>query len=72
LEAVVPLGISFRLNQDARRTGSVDLSLAKKAGCTEISFGIESGSQKMLDVMNKQTTVQKSKRAILRPGSMAL
>jgi anaerobic magnesium-protoporphyrin IX monomethyl ester cyclase len=65
LQAIIPFGISFRLNQDARRIDSESLSLAKKAGCTEISFGIESGSQKMLDLMNKQTTVQKNKKAIL-------
>jgi anaerobic magnesium-protoporphyrin IX monomethyl ester cyclase len=65
LQAIIPLGISFRLNQDARRIDSESLALAKKAGCTEISFGIESGSQKMLDLMNKQTTVEKNKKAIL-------
>jgi len=64
LEALEPLHITFRLNQDARRIDREMLSLAKKVGCTEISFGIESGSQVMLDRMNKQTSVEKNKRAI--------
>jgi radical SAM superfamily enzyme YgiQ (UPF0313 family) len=34
------------------------------AGCIEIAYGIESGSQKMLDLMKKQVTVEQAKRAI--------
>lgn len=65
LQAVKPLHITFRLNQDARRIEGEILSLAKKAGCTEISFGIESGSQRMLDCMNKRTSVENNRRALL-------
>jgi anaerobic magnesium-protoporphyrin IX monomethyl ester cyclase len=72
LQSIIPLGISFRLNQDARRVDEEILSLAKKAGCKEISFGIESGSQKMLDVMNKRTTVERSKSAILKVREQGL
>jgi len=36
----------------------------KQAGCTNLSFGIESGSQKMLDSMNKMATVEQAKKAI--------
>lgn len=32
------------------------LKLMKAAGCEQISFGIESGSQKILDILNKGTT----------------
>lgn len=32
------------------------LKLMKEAGCEQISFGIESGSQKILDILNKRTT----------------
>jgi radical SAM superfamily enzyme YgiQ (UPF0313 family) len=55
LKHIKPLGITFRLNQDARaRTLDEEtLELAKDAGCSEISFGIEHGSQTMLDNMNK-------------------
>jgi radical SAM superfamily enzyme YgiQ (UPF0313 family) len=33
------------------------LSKMKAAGCVEIHIGVESGSQKVLDLMNKRTTV---------------
>lgn len=72
LQAVTPFHITFRLNQDARRIGREMLSLAKKAGCTEISFGIESGSQVMLDRMNKQTSVEENKKAIWESRSMGI
>ena len=64
LKAVTPLGIMFRLNMDSRHITREMLKQAKEAGCTEISMGIESGSQKMLNLMNKQTTVEENKRAI--------
>jgi len=37
----------------------------KSAGCTAVGYGIESGSQKILDAMNKKTTVKQAKQAIL-------
>jgi anaerobic magnesium-protoporphyrin IX monomethyl ester cyclase len=40
------------------------LELMHQAGCYEISFGIESGSQKILDIIGKKTTVEQGKRAI--------
>ena len=64
LKAVTPLDITFRLNMDSRHITMDMIKQAKEAGCTEISMGIESGSQKMLDLMNKQTTVKENKRAI--------
>jgi len=35
-----------------------------EAGCVWIGYGIESGSQRMLDAMNKKATVDKAKQAI--------
>lgn len=64
LIALTPLGITFRLNQDSRDIDDDTLRLAKEAGCTEISFGIESGSQFMLDAMNKHNTVEANRKAI--------
>lgn len=43
------------------RAGSVDLEmlrLMKKAGCGKIAFGFESGSDRMLKLMNKKETIQ--------------
>ncbi|MCK4826370.1 radical SAM protein, partial [bacterium] len=49
------------------RVNKVDpelLALMKKAGVRSVTFGIESGSQKVLDAMNKQTTVEQNYEAI--------
>lgn len=49
------------------RTDSVDpilLKRMKEAGCWQISFGIESGSQKVLDAINKRTTVKRNFQAL--------
>lgn len=40
------------------------LRIMKDAGCIKIIFGIESGSQEILDSMNKRTTVKKNLAAI--------
>lgn len=40
------------------------LPLLKKAGCWQINFGCESGSQKILDILNKRITVEQTERAI--------
>jgi len=36
----------------------------KKAGCRKISFGLESGSQKILDIMRKNATVAMGRKAV--------
>ncbi|MFX1391992.1 MAG: B12-binding domain-containing radical SAM protein [Promethearchaeota archaeon] len=49
------------------RVDLVDLDLLKlmrKAGCIGISYGVESGSQKILDAMNKGITVQQALKAL--------
>ncbi len=40
------------------------LQIAKDAGCRQITFGFESGSQRILDILNKKTTVEQNRRAI--------
>jgi len=39
-------------------------SLLKKAGCHTVMFGIESGSQKTLDYLNKDITLDKAEEAV--------
>ncbi|MCW1296107.1 MAG: B12-binding domain-containing radical SAM protein [Candidatus Parvarchaeota archaeon] len=39
------------------------INIMKKAGCESISFGVESGSQRILDMINKQTTIKKVEKA---------
>lgn len=48
------------------RVNQVDelfLNLLKKAGCIKLFFGFESGSQRMLDHMNKKITVEQCRNA---------
>ncbi|MFX0001762.1 MAG: B12-binding domain-containing radical SAM protein [Candidatus Hermodarchaeota archaeon] len=40
------------------------LKMMKAAGCYRVGYGIESGSQKILDNMNKGVTVEQAKKAI--------
>ncbi len=61
---IKPFNLSFRLNQDAKTLNEDVISLAGEAGCTEISFGIESGSPKMLNLMNKKASIEDNKWAI--------
>lgn len=49
------------------RVDSIDietLKMVKEAGCRQITFGFESGSQRILDVLNKKTTVEQNRKAI--------
>jgi len=49
------------------RANIVDLELLKAmkaAGCTSVGYGVESGSQKILDSMNKKVTVKQNELAI--------
>ncbi len=49
------------------RVDTVDYPLLKKfaqAGCWMIGYGIESGEQKVLDMMEKGTTLKQAKRAV--------
>lgn len=49
------------------RANNIDLDLLKKmkrAGCWRISYGIESGSQEILDFIRKGITVEQAERAV--------
>lgn len=48
----------------AKTVSPEDLKLWKENGCQAIYFGIESGSQKILDVMEKKATVQENLNAL--------
>lgn len=48
------------------RANTVDteiLKIMKDAGCIRLEFGFETGSQKVLDILNKKTTVQQNYNA---------
>ena len=49
------------------RVNTIDEEMAEimyRAGCRKISFGLESGSQKVLDLMQKNATVEMGRRAV--------
>ena len=56
----LPWGANSRVDNLDRET----LILAKKAGLKQITFGWESGSQKMLDIYNKGVTVEQNADSI--------
>jgi len=41
------------------------LSMMKKAGCVHVEYGFESGSQRVLDLMNKKSSVARNKEVAL-------
>jgi len=67
LQAIKKSGNDFRIVCNSR-TDHVDpdlLALMKEAGIWMVGYGVESGSQKMLDLMNKKTTVETNRQAII-------
>lgn len=62
--------IKSKKNYQFAITGRVNLvnekmlNKLKAAGCNMVAYGIESGSQKILDAMNKKVTVEQAKNAI--------
>ena len=56
IKASVPGGISFQCSSRVDQVTDENLKLMKKAGCVQIFFGVESGSQKILDFYRKGTT----------------
>jgi len=64
LELLEPLKINFRCHGRVGFDTKDDYVRLKKAGCKQICWGIESGSQFILDQMNKHATVTQGKQAI--------
>ena len=66
-DEIINRGLKFPWNcGNGIRADSVDLELLKKmkqAGCYSISIGVESGDQKILDNIDKGTTVEKIRTA---------
>ena len=63
-EKIEPLQIKWSCQG---RVNNVDLDLLKrmkKAGCLSVGYGVESGSQTILDGMNKKTTVAQAHTAL--------
>lgn len=64
LDLLKPLNIGFRCHGRAGLDRKEDYVRLKEAGCELIAWGIESGSQKILDRMNKQVTVADNENVI--------
>ena len=64
LKLLEPLKISFRCHGRVGFDTEDDYVRLKKAGCRQICWGIESGSQFILDQMNKHATVKGGKQVI--------
>ncbi len=66
LDLIRPLKIGFRCLARVSDDTLEDYKRLRSAGCELLSFGIESGSQKLLDRMNKKTTVEQNLISIKR------
>lgn len=53
-------GLKFRCNVHAKFMTDEFAAALAKAGCVEVAFGAESGSQQILDRIDKKTTVQQN------------
>lgn len=64
MEKIKPLNIKWRCYARTKSTTKDMLSAMKEAGCIEIGVGVESGSQKILDNINKQSKVEDNTRFV--------
>lgn len=64
LELVKPLNINFRCYINSKGMTYEILKKMYDAGCIEVGIGIESGSQKILDIANKRSNVEDNLRLI--------
>lgn len=61
-EKIKPLNIVWRCFTRANKADIDLLRLMKESGCAEIGVGVESGSQKILDTVDKKTRVEDNTR----------
>ena len=65
IEKLRPLDILYRIGGVRARTVNPDLlARLRDSGCVNVQYGIESGSQRMLDVMQKDTQVEHNINAV--------
>lgn len=72
LNEIKKLNIIFRCNGNARKDTFETFQKLYDAGCREISFGIESGSPKILKMINKNVTPMENYNAISSAKSAGL
>lgn len=59
------LPLSWTCLGRANHVTADNLRLMRRAGCWQISFGIESGSQRVLSLINKRTTLERIRQAVV-------
>jgi anaerobic magnesium-protoporphyrin IX monomethyl ester cyclase len=64
-DAFKDMNMTFRCNGHSGTNTYEEYVALREAGCKEIAFGIESGSQTILDAMNKRTRVEQNMETIL-------
>ncbi|HIJ54517.1 MAG TPA: B12-binding domain-containing radical SAM protein [Deltaproteobacteria bacterium] len=64
--------ISWRCHTRVDQVDKPTLEMLRMSGCTEISFGIESGSQEVLDLLNKGTSVEQNIAALRNAKDVGL
>ena len=73
VEQIIEQGLDIKWNSYARCDGRMDAEMFRKiaqSGCSSLSFGVESGSQKVLDDMKKKVEVWEVENN-LRDGHLA-
>jgi radical SAM superfamily enzyme YgiQ (UPF0313 family) len=63
-DEIAKLNINFNIFCRANNATTEILSYLKKSGCWQVNIGIESGSQRILNLLNKASTVEMNKEAI--------
>ncbi len=63
-DAIEPLSMKWGSEARVDRVDFELLKRMKRAGCAVLSYGIESGSQSILDRMNKKATVEQAENAV--------
>ena len=58
------LDIVWGANSRVDNINSKILKMAKSAGCKQVTFGWESGSQRILDILNKRTTIEQNIKSV--------
>ncbi|MEM3942396.1 MAG: radical SAM protein, partial [Candidatus Bathyarchaeia archaeon] len=56
----IPWGCQTRVDRVSKKL----LSMMREAGCHEVSFGVESGSQKIINAIGKGITHEQSEKAV--------
>jgi len=61
---IADLGLNYVITSRANRINSEIVKALKDSGCVEIKFGIETGSQNLLNKMNKHADIEQYKKGV--------